>query len=995
MTGFRLRPGSGAPVPFRWNGREMTGREGDTLAAALMAQGVRLVGRSFKYHRPRGIMSAGEEEAGALVTVGEGARRTPNLKAPMVELEPGLVAASQNHWPSLAFDAGRVNDLLGRFLTAGFYYKTFMGPFEGTRVWMGFEHLIRRAAGLGAATTEPDPDLYEQVHDHCDLLVAGAGPAGLAAALEAAEQGADVILAEQDFRIGGALLADPDGAATLAELAGAVAAHDNIRLLTRAQVFGLYDHGVAGVVERLPAGAPVRERLRLVRTRAIVAATGAIERGLVFGDNDLPGVMGAAAAATYAVRFGVAPGRRIVVATGNDSAYAAAASLALAGLDVTLLDLRDRAPEAAGRIAAAAGVAIRPGMAPIRALGGGLSGGLRAVLCGRHRGEGRALPEEKLSADVLAVSGGWSPALHLTSHARARPVWSDDLLCFLPGEGEVIAAGAAAGVWGTEDCLTSGRAAGRRAAIAARTTRRRPLKDAEPGGWETPPAPVWEVSARGRTDRKFVDPMHDVTAADIRQAHREGFEAPEHMKRYTTLGMATDQGKAGGVAGLALLAEARGEAGPGALSPTTFRPPYAPVSMGVFAGEIDGTTWAPFRPTPFHAKAEAAGAVFVDAGHWRRPWFFPAPGEDLRAASMREAATVRASVGLCDISTLGKFMVQGPEAAGFLDAMFSNRVSTLPIGKARYGFLLREDGIVFDDGTVWRLSETAFLVTTTTGHAEAAEAHFARWKARLGPFRAAVTPVTEGWCALALAGPRARAALGRVTEDDVSPAALPFLGVREMTVAGLPARVARLGFSGELAYEVHVRPADAPALWDALAEAAGAEGGGLYGLEALDILRVEKGFLTGREIDGRATLADLGAAGMASREKPFLGRALMGREALADPARPRLVGLIATDRGAGLRAGALLHRLGEETGRGIGWIASIADSPAMGARIALGFAEGGVEALEGATLMAHDPTAGAVTKVKVRASCFVDPGGSRMKDDPEGSRMKHGGSADD
>ena len=993
MTGFRLRGRAETPLSFRWNGTAMTGQAGDTLSAALMANGVRLVGRSFKYHRPRGITAAGEEEAGALATVGEGGRRTPNLKASVVELEAGLVAASQNHWPSLGFDLGRANDLMGRFLTAGFYYKTFMGPVAGTRVWMGFEHLIRRAAGLGAVTTAPDPDLYEQVHDHCDLLVAGAGPAGLAAALEAAEQGADVILAEQDFAIGGALLSDPDGAATLAPLADAVAAHDGIRVLARAQVFGLYDHGVAGVVERLPAGGPVRERLRLVRSGGIIAATGAIERPLVFGDNDRPGVMGAAAAGTYAVRHGVAPGRRIVVATTNDSAYAPAAALATAGLDVTLLDLRDRRPEAAAAAAEAAGVAVRPGMAPIRALSGGLSGGVSGLLCGRHRGAGRALPEEKLAADIVAVSGGWSPALHLTSHARARPLWSDDLLCFLPGEGEVIACGSAAGVWETEACLTSGRAAGRRAAIALRVTRRRPLKDAEPGGWETPPLPVWETHARGRSDKKFVDLMHDVTAADIRQAKAEGFEAPEHMKRYTTLGMATDQGKAGGVAGLAIMAEALGEAGPGALGTTTFRPPYAPVSMGVFAGEITGETWAPARPTPFHARAEAAGAVFVDAGHWRRPWYFPAAAEDLRAASMREAAMVRASVGVCDISTLGKFMVQGPDAGAFLDAMFSNLVSTLPVGKARYGFLLREDGIVFDDGTIWRLSETAFLVTTTTGHAEAAEAHFARWKARLGPFRAAVTPVTEAWCALAVAGPRARAALGRATEDDVSDAALPFLGVREMVVAGVPARVARISFSGELAFEVHVRPDDAPALWDALAGAARAEGGGLYGLEALDILRVEKGFLTGREIDGRATLADLGMAGMASRKKPFLGGALMGREALADPARPRLVGLVPAEAGAQVRAGALLHRLGEETGRGVGWIASVADSPAIGARIALGFAEGGVEALEGQTLMAHDPTAGTVTKMKVRAACFVDPGGSRMKGDPEGAPTKAEGAA--
>ncbi|MGM0584333.1 MAG: 2Fe-2S iron-sulfur cluster-binding protein [Pseudomonadota bacterium] len=978
MSGFRLGGGplDGAEaVAFRWRGREMTGLRGDTLASALMAGGVRLVGRSFKYHRPRGIMSAGEEEAGALVTLGEGARRTPNLKAPVVELEPGLAAAPQNCWPSLEMDAGAVNGLLSPFFAAGFYYKTFMGPFGGTRAWMFFERFIRRAAGLGAASEAPDPDLYEQVHGHCDVLVAGSGPAGIAAALEAAEAGLDVVLAEQDFETGGDLLADRDRSALGAAREALAAA--GVRVMTRAMVFGVYDHGVAGIAERLPAGGAVRERLHVMRCARIVSATGAIERPFVFGDNDRPGVMGAEAARVYVRRFGVAPGRRVAVATTNDSGYAAALAMAEAGLRVTLLDSRERAPEAAAAAAAEAGVEVMREAVPVRALGGMPGGAVRGLVVGRHAGGGRARPVSRLDVDALAVSGGWSPTVHLSSQARARPVWSEDQLSFLPAPGEVIACGSAAGVWTREGCEASGRAAGREAARGLKASRKKALEAPEAGGWEVAPDAVWEVSAKGRKLKGFVDPMHDVTAEDIRLAHREGFERPEHMKRYTTLGMATDQGKVGNVVGLAVMGAAQG-AGIEALGTTTFRPPYAPVSLGVFAGEHAGADWAPVRRTPFHAMADAAGAVFVDAGRWKRSWYLPRGQEGLRAASMREAAMVRETVGVCDVSTLGKFRVQGPDAAEFLDRVYSNLMSSLPVGKARYGFMLREDGMVFDDGTVWRLGEADFLVTATTGHAEHVEAHLSRWRVRWPELKVAVADVTEAWAGLAVAGPRAREALGRVAGGDISDDALPFLGVREMEVAGVPAMVARISFSGERAFEVYARPADAEALWDGLVGAAEAEGGGPYGLEALDLLRVEKGHVTGREIDGRLTLADLGMPGMASRRKDFIGKALLGREGLADGNRPRLVGLRPAEAGAEVQAGALLYAPGEETGFGLGHVSSIADSPHLGARIALGFVRGGLERWDGRMVMAKDPTAGRDVKMTVVSPVFVDPEGERL-----------------
>ena len=623
MTGFRLRDRHAASVPFTWQSRPLQGQAGDTLAAALLANGVRTVGRSFKYHRPRGIMSAGEEEAGALVTLGQGARTTPNLKATTVELEPGLSARAQNCWPSLRVDMGEVNDLLSPFLAAGFYYKTFMGPVAGTRVWMACEHFIRQAAGLGAASPLPDPDLYDQTHAHCDVLIAGGGPAGLAAAAEAADSGLDVILADQDFALGGDMLTDRDPG-PLAQILSDLAALPNVRLMPRTQVFGLYDHGTAGLVERLPAGHAFRERLHKIQARKTIVATGALPRGFVFGDNDRPGVMSAEAARVYATRHGVAVGREIVIAGADDSAYRAAIALAEAGLDVIQLDARETPPPALADRARAAGVNLSPGWVPVRALGHSFSGEVRGLTLGRNLGAGRTRPETKLSAEIIAISGGWTPVIHLTTQARQKPTWSETLNCFLPGEGEVLSAGAAAGIFDRAGAESSGRAAGRLAAIALRATRRRPLKGAEPGGEERPAAPLWEVTARRRPGKGFVDPMHDVTAKDVRLAHQEGFENPEHMKRYTTLGMATDQGKTGGVIGLAILAAARGEE-TSALSPTTFRPPYAPVSMGVFAGAARGPAWAP------HAAPRSTTSPPPRAPNSSTPACGNAPGISRRA----------------------------------------------------------------------------------------------------------------------------------------------------------------------------------------------------------------------------------------------------------------------------------------------------------------------------------------------------------------------------
>ncbi len=987
MTARRLETGGlidrAARLRFFWDGRTLSGHPGDTLASALLANDVAVVGRSFKYHRPRGVMSAGVEESGAIVTTGAGARRVANVRATSVELFEGLEAHGQNAWPSVRFDLGRVNDVMSRFLAAGFYYKTFMGVGRGVWTWMQFEKLIRRAAGMGRAAREPDPDAYEIVNDHCDVLVIGAGPAGLAAAAAAADAGLDVVLAEQDFAPGGDLLGAPGG--DVAARVAALAASGNVRLWTRATVFGLYDGNVAGVVERVadhlaspPPHLP-RERLRVVRAARIVLASGAIERPIAFGGNDRPGVMNASAARLYARRFGVLAGRRIVLAATHDGAYAEAVALADCGAQVLLADAREAPPEALIREAGAAGVEVARGYMPVETRGGRR---VRGVWLGRHRGGGRVTPERDVDADCVAVAGGWSPAIHLLSHRKIRAQWSGDLACFLPAGTDlpIHVAGAASGVWDAADCAASGRAAGLSAAKAL---------GAWGGAVPAAPAPrgrvepVFEIAAEGRKLKSFVDPQHDVTTADIRLAHREGFVSVEHLKRYTTLGMATDQGKIGNVIGLALMAGAAGRS-IAETGTTTFRPPYTPVSMGVLAGHERGAHWRPTRLTPMHDAAVAAGAVFTDAGAWRRAWYFPGDGEGMAAAARRETRTVRGGVGMADVSTLGKIAVQGPDAATFLDRVYVNGFAKLPVGKARYGVMLREDGIVFDDGTTWRLAETEYFMTTTTAQAgEAMKLLDRLLQTRWPDLRVHVSSVSDQWAGLSVAGPRARAVLSALSDDiDFSDAAFPFMGVREGRLRApggdIGVRVARISFSGEQAWEVFA-PADyGPALWAAVGAEVARAGGAPYGLEALDCLRVEKGHVTGREIDGRTTLEDIGLGRMASNKKPFLGSVLRQRPDLVREDRPRLVGLKPVHRSGRFRAGAILCEEGKVAGHGVGWVSSVADSPTLDHWLGLGFAAGGVAAWAGRTLIAADPVNDAQTEVEVVSPHFYDPDGGRM-----------------
>lgn len=983
MTARRLESGGiidrTKPLGFTWDGRKLGGFAGDTLASALLANGEMIVGRSFKYHRPRGIMSAGVEESGAIVTIGQQARQEPNVKATMQELYDGLDGWGQNAWPSVRFDLGAVSGLFGRFFAAGFYYKTFMGlpPFEwgkGTGLWMKYEKLIRRAAGMGAASLDPDPDIYDHAHAFCDILVVGAGPAGLRAALTAAEAGREVLLVEQDFELGGDLLNDPLAEGRRREMIEAVR-RAGVRVMTRTTAFGLYDHGVAGLVERVadhpavPADHRPRQRFWTVRSEAIVLATGALERTIAFSQNDRPGVMTANAARAYLNRYGILPGHRILVATNNDSAYGVAGELAAAGAEVVLADLRTESHPKAP-----AGVALLEGVAPLEVIG---RAAVRGVRLARQRG-GTWYPDESVASDLLLVSGGWSPVINLASHRSAKPEWKKELACFLSGpmKEPIFMAGAAAGLLCSEACEASGE-------NAARHAMGLPIADVPLRGAEHPILPIYEVRLPGSRAKAFVDPQHDVTSDDVRLAHQEGFVSVEHLKRYTTLGMATDQGKVGNVIGLALMAEALGKEIP-EVGATRFRPPYTPVAIGALAGRQVGIHFKPIRRTPLHDWNLRQGARMIEAGLWQRSWYFPGDGESCEQSAKREAETVRRSVGICDVSSLGKIAVLGPDAAEFLDRVYCNSFARLPVGKARYGIMLRDDGIVMDDGTTWRLSEQEFLMTTTTINAGKVlswleELLQLRWP----ELRVQISSVTDRWAGLSIAGPDARAVLGECLNNsaEIEPEALGFLGVKKVRLLScIECLLARISFSGELGFELYVPSGYAEMAAQQLWDHARKYDGCLYGLEALDVLRIEKGHVTSAELDGRMTLDDAGLGRMASLKKPFIGSALRQRPELQRADRPRLVGIIPKDRSQRFNAGSILCADGKVSGFGEGWITSVAFSPAQGRWIGLGYLAGGQTAWQGKVLVAADPVRGSNVEVLAVEPHMFDPEGKRMHD---------------
>ena len=967
-------------IRFSFDGRMFHGREGDTLASALLANGVRLMGRSFKYHRPRGVLAAGSEEPNALVEVDRGGgRRTPNLRATQVELYDGLVARSQNRFPSLSFDVQAVNDVMSPLLSAGFYYKMFMGP-HGAWAKL-YEPLIRRAAGLGRAPDAPDTDRYGNRYAHCDVLVIGAGPAGLAAADAASAAGARVILCDEQARLGGSLLADAgariDGmpaAAWLGARIGGLHGRPNVTTLTRTTAFGWYPDNLIGLAERLtdhlpdPDPALARERLWQVRAAEVVIATGAIERPLLFPGNDRPGVMLADAARTYAVRYGALPAKRAVIATTSDTAYRAALDLQACGVEIAVIaDARPVADGELPKAARRAGIRVETGM---HVLGTRGRLGLRVVILGRS-GQRR---REYVRAGLLAMSGGWTPVLNLFSQSRGKLRWDAAADTFLPGQSAAAerSAGACAGVHRLEAVLRDGVRAGIDAAQAAGfdpTTVPSVSADAAEARWSAP------VPMRRKMTKAFVDFQNDVTSKDILLATQEGFRSIEHVKRYTTTGMATDQGKTSNLNALGIVARELGVAVP-AVGLTTFRPPYTPVTFGTLAGASRGALFDPIRTTALHARAEAEGAVFEDVGTWKRARFFPHPGEDMEQAVGRECRATRASVGLFDASTLGKIEVVGPDAAEFLGRIYVNAFAKLQPGRCRYGLMLGENGFVMDDGVVARLSPTRFHVTTTTGGAPRVLATMEDYLQTEWPdLRVWLTSITEQWAVLAVQGPRARAVLEPLVQDiDMSAEAMPHMSVRGGRILDKPVRLFRVSFTGELGFEVNVPAGDAEAIWDAVRAGVLAEGGCLYGTEAMHVMRAEKGYvIVGQETDGTVTPDDLGMGGMIGKAKrDFVGKRSLKRSDLVRPGRKQLVGL-RTD-GAVLEEGAQLVDP-VDPAISLGHVTSAYGSATVGHPIALALLADG-RARTGETLLVPMP-AGPIP-VRVSNTVFLDPEGVRL-----------------
>jgi heterotetrameric sarcosine oxidase alpha subunit len=964
------------PLNFKFDGKSYAGYEGDTLASALLANDVRLMGRSFKYHRPRGPLTAGSEEPNAIVELRSGNRQEPNTRATTAELYEGLTARSQNRWPSLAFDAMAINDRFSNFLTAGFYYKTFMWP---AVFWEKvYEPIIRKAAGLGSLSLLEDPDEYDKGFRHTNLLIIGAGPSGLMAALTAGRAGSDVILADEDFAFGGRLNSETfainDEAsdvwvqATIAELS----AMPNVRMMTRTTVIGAFDHGIYGAVERvsdhliMPAAGKPRQILWRIYAAKTILAAGATERPIAFENNDRPGIMLASAMRSYANRWAATPAQRIAIFTNNDDGHRTAADLHAKGVKIAaVIDSRIDAPRSHDyEVLQGAQVVDSKGRL-----------GLKFVEVKMADGS-----ERTIECGALGVSGGWNPNVHMTCHQRGRPTWNDDLAAFVPGgtlPPGMSVTGAANGDLSTHMALKTGAAAAKAALGLKGSSAKTPMAEDAP----VSQTPFWYVEG---CSRAWLDQQNDVTVKDVKLSHQEGFRSVEHLKRYTTLGMATDQGKTSNMGGLAIMAELAGKSIP-EVGTTIFRPPYTPTAIGVLAGRMRGKEFHPTRLTPSHYWAEERGAVFVEVGNWLRAQWFPIEGEThWRQSVDREVTATRASVGVCDCTTLGKIDVQGSDAATFLNKVYCNAFAKLAVGKVRYGLMLREDGIAMDDGTAGRLAEDHFVVTTTTAKAAAVYQHLEFVRQCLYPdLDVQLISTTEAWAQYAVAGPNSRALLQKIVdpEFDISNDAFPFMGCGNITVCGgLRARLFRISFSGELAFEIAVPSRYGDALMRRLMDVGEEFNVTPYGTEALGVMRIEKGHAAGNELNGTTSALNLGMGRMVSKKKDSIGSTLSERAGMNEDDAMMQVGIQPLDPADKITAGGHLMAADGpvDAAHDQGYVTSAAFSPTLSSMIGLGMLKDGGNR-QGEKMRLVSPLTDLTVDVEIVSAHFVDPEGERVR----------------
>ena len=986
-------------VTFTFDGKKYSGFEGDTLASALLANNVHLVGRSFKYHRPRGIMASGSEEANALVRVGKGAYAEPNLRATQVEIYEGLYAESQNRFPNLKMDVGAINSMLARFFPAGFYYKTFMWP---ASMWMTYEHVIRQAAGLGrVADDHNDPDRYEHTHAHCEVLIAGGGVAGLMAAWQAAMSGGRVIIADEQNELGGWLLGESDTMIDdkpadrwIEDMVARLSEMENVTLLPRTTVFGYGDHNFITLCERVtdhlpsrPAHLP-RQRLWKVRATEVIIATGAHERPLVFSGNDLPGVMLAGAARQFANRYGALAGRRVVITTNNDDAYRTA--IALQKLGVMVRSIADIRPNPKGPLVKAvqeAGIEILAGHA-VTTAAGKLRVGRVEISPVNHDGSevtGEALHQD---CDLLLMSGGLSPAVHLHSQARGKLKWDETNLCFRPStvHERNQSIGAANGTFDVTKALKeAGKAALKAVSRAGLSSDEMPAPEASGPKQSYATIAAWKIAnglPAGQGDKAFVDFQNDVTGSDIQLATREGYHSVEHVKRYTTTGMATDQGKTSNINALGILADSLQNEIP-KVGTTTFRLPYTPTSIGAIAGRDIKSLFDPVRRTRMDSWHQQAGATFEHVGQWMRAWYYPQQGETMEQAVNREVVAARTTAGLLDASTLGKIDIRGKDAAEFLNRIYTNAWLKLGIGRCRYGLMLKDDGMVMDDGVTTRLGENHFHMTTTTGGAAGVLDWLEEWHQTEWPeLDVYMTSVTEQWSVATLSGPLARKILHAAGCDvNLSDEAFPFMTMQEGHVSGIPARIFRISFTGEHSYEINVPARYGLALWKSLMDAGEPFDITPYGTEAMHVLRAEKGFIiVGQETDGTVTSTDLGMQWIVSDKKPdFIGKRALARKSMAAADRKQLVGLLTKDPKQVIPEGAhaVLDPNEPMPMTMLGQVTSSYWSPNLNKSIAMGLLKGGRD-LKGQTVYfpmidGQDPIEAVVTD-----TVFYDPKGERI-----------------